>query len=68
MQDNITYKLVVDNPLNEPSRIFFIASIVECSFNFCLQYVNVFLGFERLDSMRKLHFHIPPMKPEGMLC
>jgi len=69
-QDNITYKLVVNNPLNEPSWIFFVTGIVECSFNFGLYYsdIDVFLGFEGLHSMRKLSSHILSRKPEGVLC
>jgi len=70
VEDNITYKLVANDPLNEPSWIFFITGIIECSFNFCLDFidVNMFLGFEGLDSMRKLCFHIFSRKPERMLC
>jgi len=70
VQDNITYKLVVNNTLNKPSWILFITDIVECSFNFGLYYVaiNVFLGFEGLHSMSKLCLHILSRKPERMLC
>jgi hypothetical protein len=70
VQDNITYKLVVNNTLNKPSWILFITGIVECSFNFGLYHVdiNVFLGFEGLDSMSKLFLHILSRKPERMLC
>jgi hypothetical protein len=53
VEDNVTYKLVANDPLNEPSWIFFINGIIECSLNLCLQYTDgdVFLRFEGLDGM-----------------
>ena len=53
-EDNDTYKCVVNDPLNEPSWIFFINGIVECSLNLCLQYTDgdMLLRFEGLDGMR----------------
>jgi len=53
VEDNVTYKLVANDPLNEPSWISFINGIVECSFHLCLQYTygDVFLGFEGLGGM-----------------
>jgi hypothetical protein len=55
--------------LNKPSRILFITGIIECSFNFChhQSYVDVFLGLEGLDCMKKL-FYNTARKPKGMLC
>jgi hypothetical protein len=69
VQSNIAYKLVIDNPVNKPSWIFFIMGIVECSFNFCHHQsdVGVFLG-EGLDCMRKLFSHVSTRKPKRMLC
>jgi hypothetical protein len=56
--------------VNKPSWILFITGIVECSFNFCHQQrgVDVFLGFEGLDCMRKLFCNMTTRKPKGMLC
>jgi hypothetical protein len=43
--------------------------IIECSFNCCHQSdVDVFLGFEGFDGMRKLIYNVDPRKPKGMLC
>jgi len=54
VEDNVTYKLVANDPLNKPSWISFIDGIVECSLNLCLQYTDgdVFLRFKGLDGMR----------------
>jgi hypothetical protein len=65
---NIAHKLVIDHPLNKPSRIIFMTGIIKCSFNCCQSDVNVFLGFEGLDGMKKLLGKIIAKKPEGMLC
>jgi hypothetical protein len=47
-EDDITHKLVVNDPLNEPGWILIITGIIESSLNSCLQCsnVDVFLGFE----------------------
>jgi len=42
--------------------------IIKCSFNCCQSNVDVFLGFEGLDSMKKLFFNMITRKPKGMLC
>jgi hypothetical protein len=70
MKDETTYKLVVNDPLNEPGWVFFIIGIVECNFNSCIHNSNidVFLGFEGFDGMRKLFNHMTSRKPEGMFC
>ena len=70
VEDNVTYKLVVNDSLNEPSWIFFITGIVECNLNFCLHHTDrdMFFRFEGLDGMRDLCFHISSRKPKGMLC
>jgi hypothetical protein len=69
VKSNIAYKLVINNPVNEPTWIFFITGIVECSFNFCYhqRHVGVFLGFKGLDCMRKLFSYRNTRKPKGML-
>ena len=52
-EDIVTYKLVANDPLNEPSWIFFIDGIVECSLNLCLQYadIDVLVRFKGLDGI-----------------
>ena len=52
VEDKVTYKLVVNNPMTKPSWIFFVNSIIECSFNLCLQYTDSNVLFEGLDGMR----------------
>jgi len=70
VKNNIAYKLVIDDPLNKPSRTLFITGILECSFNFCHHQSNidVCLGFEGLDCMKKLFFKTTTRNPKGMLC
>jgi hypothetical protein len=68
--NKMAYKLVVNDPLDEPGWIIFIIGITKCSFNSCLHHgdVDVFLRFEGLDGMRDLCPHIVTRKPERMLC
>jgi len=53
VKENVTYKLMANDPLDEPSWISFINGIVECSLNLCLQDTcgDVLLRFEGLDGM-----------------
>jgi len=66
----ITYKFVVYDPLNKPGWIFLITSFIKGLLNFCHHHsdVDMLLGFEGLDCMRKLLSHINARKPERMLC
>jgi hypothetical protein len=42
--------------------------IIKCSFNCCQSDVDMFLGFEGFDGMKKLILNVITRKPKGMLC
>jgi len=66
----ITYKLVVNDPINKPGWVFLITGIIKGLLNIChhCSDVNVLLGLEGLDSMMKLLIHFTARKPKRMLC